>query len=289
MSVDWDYLKHLDNIYHTGEDQSDRTSVGSSRQLFDQSIKFDTEGCKVPFVQCRTFSPKLAFLEWKWMMSGSTDSKWLEERGVNIWKGNTSREFLDSRVLHHLPEGDVGKSYGYQFRNFGGVDQIKKVFESLRDNPTGRRHVISIYNVGELDEAPLEPCSFLYEFMYQNGKVHLYQHMRSQDALFGSPYNMAFGNYLLFSFCEALGYTPGNYTLHGTNCHIYENQMSIVKEMLDFDCYEYRFPDWDVSTPTLSFKKPLKTLDDILSLEYDDLIIEDWVRGPVIGNAEMAV
>lgn len=282
--IDYVYCNLLEKILREGTTQKDRTSVGSSTQLFGQTLSFDTQDKYAPFLQCRTFGPKTSFLEWKWMMSGNTDSSWLEERGVNIWKGNTTREFLDSRGLLHLPEKDIGKSYGYQFRNFGGVDQIEKVFKSLKDNPTSRRHVISIWNVGELDEGALEPCSHLYEFMFDSGTLHLYQHMRSADVLYGAGYNLSFGTYMLFAFARALGYKAGKIMLSMTNAHIYENQLDIVDEML----VNFKINIKGKRVPKLTVSE-LDGLDGLMSLEYDDVRLWNWERGPVIGNAQMAV
>lgn len=284
--VDSKYLALIHKIMTKGSVQKDRTDVGKSKQLFSGSIKFDTRGKYVPFIQCRTFSPKLSWEEFQWMLSGSTDSTILEDLGVNIWKGNTSREFLDSRNLHHLPAGSVGKSYGHQFRNFGGVDQVEKVFESLRSDPTSRRHIISIWNVPELKDAPLEPCSFLYEFMVEGNELHLHQHMRSADMVFGVPYNMAFGSFLLFTFAKALGYNPGKYWITMTNCHIYENQYEIATTMLEnLKNGEYDTLD---SEPKLRILKEVSSLDDILKLSFSDLSISGWNRGPKIGIAKMA-
>lgn len=283
IAVDEAYLGVLERVWQGGYDQEDRTSVGCSRQIFGEALKFKTYGRYVPFPQCRTFGPKTSFLEWKWMMKGCTDSTWLEDRGVNIWTGNTTREFLDGRGLQHLPVGDVGKSYGYQLRNFGGVDQLEKVFNSLKHGPEGRRHIISLWNPAELAEAPLEPCAFLYSFVCINGVLNLHQHMRSADVVYGVPYNMAFSSYWLHTFAKALGLVAGEYWLTIDNAHIYKNQFDIACEMLQSKGFEYK------NTPELVINKDLNSLDDILSLEYDDLTIKNFTKGPKIGSAEMAV
>lgn len=284
--ADDDYLSIINGIMMAGTEQEDRTDVGLSKQVFGESLQFNTMNMFAPFIQCRTFSPRIAFYEWKWMMNGWTDSKYLTEKGITIWEGNTSREFLDSRTLPDLPVGDVGKSYGYQFRNFGGVDQIEQVFNSLKNDPTSRRHVVSIWNPAELDDAPLAPCAFLYEFMVEGNKLHLHQHMRSADMVFGVPYNMAFSTFWLFSFARALGYEAGTYWWTGTNCHVYKNQYEIAETMIAGNYLKNRIES--LVTPTMSFRKELTSLDDILTLEWEDVIIENWKRGPKIGDAKMA-
>lgn len=287
---DHQYIEIMKDIMENGTLTEDRTSVGSSIQSFFKHIRFKSvptlDGFNsVPAMQCRTFSPRISFLEWKWMMNGNTDAKWLSDRGVHIWDGNTTREFLDSRGLTDLPEGSIGKSYSYQFRNFGGVDQVKQLFESLRDNPTSRRHVVSIWNVGELKEAPLPPCAHLYEFMVVDGTLNLYQHLRSNDWLLGQPYNMMFGTFWLHSFAKALGFKVGEHALTSTNAHLYTNHIDSANETMTF------WRNWgDVTTtPYMRINKELNTLEDILELHYEEVELLDWSRGPRHGNPEMAV
>lgn len=289
--VDFQYLNVLQETFEDGFLQTDRTDVGSSTQIFAKSILFDTQDKYAPFVQARTFSPKLSFNEWKWMMGGNTDSQWLEDRGVYIWQGNTTREFLDSRGLYNVPEKNVGKSYGYQFVNFNGVNQLEKVFKSLRDDPTSRDHVISIWNPAELDEAPLKPCAFLYEFMTQGDILHLHIHMRSADFCYGVPYNLAFATYFLFGYARALGYKTGKIWWTGTNTHIYSNQMDIAKELLKNrdEGLIGNVTENKIKAPTLKLNKSISTLDDIINLEFEDFEIGDFIRGPKIGDAKMAV
>lgn len=287
--VDEDYLSILDGIMESGTVQPDRTNIGESKQVFAETLWFDTCGEAVPFIQCRTFAPRIAFHEWKWMIGGSTDSTYLEDRGIHIWSAHTSREFLDSRGLHDLPVGSVGKSYGHQFRNFGGVDQVQGVYDSLKNDPMSRRHIVSIWNPAELDAAPLAPCAFLYEFMVEGDELHLHQHMRSADVPFGVPYNMAFSAFWLFSFAQALGYKPGKYWLTMTNAHVYKNQYEIVDTMLETWAGTFATTGTQRPVPKLSFTKPLNSLEDILALEWEDVVVTDWVRGPKIGDAEIAL
>lgn len=283
MIVDHQYLEVVSDIINTGTWQRDRTSVGKSLQTFGKQIMFDTQDEYAPFIQCRTFAPRLSFWEWQWMMNGRTDNQWLEERDVHIWKPNTRREFLDARGLDHLPEGELGKAYGKQFRDFGGVDQLERVFNQIKTNPTSRRHIVSIWNVPELDQAALEPCAFLYEFMVEGDTLHIHQHMRSADIVFGVPYNMSFAYYWLKSFAQALGYKTGMYWLTMTNAHIYENQYKIAVSMLS------GFDDTKLKTPMADITADVTSLDDILNLDWSDIDVQRWERGPKIGNASMAV
>lgn len=286
MKVDYQYLNVIQDILNHGTWQSDRTSVGKSLQSFGQSIMFDTMDKYAPFIQCRTFAPRLSFWEWQWMMNGKTDSKWLEDKKIYIWQPNTTREFLDNRGLNHLPEGELGPAYGKQFRDFGGVDQVQKVFDQIKSNPQSRRHIISIWNVPELDQAALEPCAYLYEFMVEGKTLHIHQHMRSADIVFGVPYNMSFAYYMLKSFADALGYKTGKYWLTMNNAHIYENQYDIAQEMLS----HWKEIDGSLKEiPKVEITQDISSLEDILNLDWSDVEVSDWERGPKIGQAKMAV
>jgi thymidylate synthase len=103
-------------------------------------------------------------------LRGETDTKKLEAVGVNIWKGNTSREFLDNKGLNYLPEGSLGKGYGYQWRNFGGteinkgIDQISNAIDLIKNNPDSRRILVSAWNPLQQSEMALEPCHCLFQF-----------------------------------------------------------------------------------------------------------------------------
>jgi thymidylate synthase len=287
--IDIEYIKNLKEIDNNGIWQNDRTSVGRSKQLFGVVTRFNTKGEFAPFIQCRTFSPRISFEEWKWMMSGSTDANILQQKNIHIWDGNTTREFLDARGLFDVPVNHIGKAYGYQYRSFGGVsDQVKSVFKSLRDNPNSRRHVISIWNPNELSEMALEPCFHLYEFMYVNGVLNLYVHGRSSDYTFGMPYNLSFSYFWLASFSKALGYKMGEIMITTTNTHYYENQVELVEALISEDATEMIN---ELSIPICSIKKEIKSLEDILSLEWHDIEISNWVKGPTLTDKkiEMAV
>jgi thymidylate synthase len=281
--IDKEYVKLLNRILTEGEFQQDRTSIGNSKQLFGQTIDFDTENKYAPLLQVRTMTPRIAFEEWKWMMNGSTDVTELQKKNIHIWDDNSTREFLDARGLYDVPENNINKAYGYQYRSFGGdADQIKNVFNSLRDNPTSRRHLITIWNPNELHEMALEPCFWAYNFVYINGTLNLEVTSRSSDVVFGLPYNLAWSYFFLYSFAKALGYKTGKIRLNLANAHIYENQLELVNEILK--------QDLDFGKPRVTLEKDIKELDDILNLEFADFSITDWVKGPVlIKDVKMAV
>jgi thymidylate synthase len=288
--IDHEYLELIVNVLSFGKTQTDRTSVGQSTQLFGNVIGFqcsqnDLTNC-APFIQSRTFTPRIAFEEWKWMMSGSTDAGVLQEKNIHIWDGNTTREFLDSRGLKDVPVNHIGKAYGYQYRNFGGIkDQISELITNLKEDPNSRRHVVSIWNPAESHEMALTPCFHLYEFSYIDGVLNLYVHGRSSDVVFGLPYNLAWSYFFLLAMCSVTGYQMGEILLTITNAHCYANQIELAKAI----CQES--DPWEYTMPQCSFGKELNTLEDILSLEWEDVKITGWTKGPKLTEEkiEMAV
>ena len=217
------------------------------------------------------------------MMSGSTDVTYLQKRNIHIWDANSTREYLDSQDLEHVEENNIGLAYGYQFRLSKGIDQVRNVIDSLRNNPTSRRHIISLWNVEELEEMALVPCCHLYEFSSIDGTLNLYQHMRSQDMVFGVPYNLSFGYFMLYFMAKLTGHKMGELMLTGTNSHFYKNQQPLVDALVaDNTAYD--------SIPQCYTNKRINELEDVLALEWDDMIVEDWVKGPVIEKGiQMAV
>lgn len=148
-----------------------------TKSTFGETLTFQLTNNTFPLLTTRKMFLRGIFEELKLFISGKTDSKLLEDQGVNVWKKNTSREFLDSRGLQHLPEGDMGPSYGFLMRHYGaeyktcktdykgqGVDQLGKVIETIKNNPTDRRMIISLWDPTVLDAAPLPPCLYNYQF-----------------------------------------------------------------------------------------------------------------------------
>ena len=150
--------------------------AGPIRKMFGVTMRYNLNTgipgyYKLPVCTTRKSFVKSAFLELLWFLSGSTDSKQLVKMGTSIWEGNSSRSFLDSRDLTDLREGDIGKSYGFQWRHAGadytgcdsdytgqGIDQIKQLIEGIKNDPFSRRHILNTWNVPDIKEMSLPPC-----------------------------------------------------------------------------------------------------------------------------------
>lgn len=263
------YLQLLQNILEHGVDTPDRTGVGC-RKLFNQQLRFNiNNGWTFPLMTARQTPLRFAFEEFWLFLRGLTDTKILEEKNINIWKGNTSREFLDDRGMTGYPEGNLGKSYSYQYRNFGGsgVDQVRDVIDGIKRDPFGRRHLISIWNPADADEMPLLPCLFAHLFYVTptrsgSNRLNIKVFIRSWDVLFGGPFNIAQMGLWLLAVSKATGMMAGDMVVDATDAHVYRNQFAYAMELVTRDINK---------SPTVTIGRYLENLDDILKVEYSDI------------------
>lgn len=293
------YLNLLQDILDNGEDRDDRTGVGT-RSVFGRSLRFDLTNSKIPLLTTKKVYFKGVVEELLFFLRGETQTKKLEAVGVNIWKGNTSRDFLDKRGLTYLPEGSYGKSYGYQMRNFNGntppegssergpklidpttgVDQIKNVLDSLKNDPHGRRHLVSMWNPEQLDDMALPCCHYSFQFYVSNKKeLSCIFNMRSTDSFLGLPFNCASYGLLTHIFAKTLGYTAKEVIYNGGDVHIYKNHFDAVKEQLSRSPYEF---------PQLIINKDLNNIKDVENLQFNNFELINYNNYGSI-KAEMAI
>lgn len=287
------YMELLWDLFHFGCDTPDRTGVGR-RKLFGVTQRFDLrQGFPHPTV--RSTPLRIAFEEFWAFLNGRVDiHTYLKEKGITIWEGNTTREFLDKRGLGYLPEGHMGKAYGFQYRNFNGeydenfmptdgVDQIAGIYKELMNNAYSSRMVATIWNPVQEKDMALPPCWWNHQFVVTHDEkgqklLNLQVTGRSNDCLFGSPFNIQqFGTYLA-CIAKLTGMIAGELFIMQVDAHIYgkaedmqhdsadnnpASQMKYVAETLQRDI--------DESPVTLSINKDLQSLDDMLSLSFEDL------------------
>jgi thymidylate synthase len=211
-------------------------------------------------------------------ISGSTDTKVLEEKGVNIWKGNTSREFLDKRGLYNLKEGEYGKSYGYQWRKFGDkVDQLQNLIDGIKNDPFGRRHYMTAWNPLELENIPLPACHLSCQFyVFEDKKLSCQVYMRSCDVFLGLPFNIASYACLTYMIAHLTNLQPHELSFCLGDTHIYKNHIDQCNEMIKRDLRHF---------PKLKIKRKVENIDDF---KFDDFEIINYNPHPTI-KAEMAV
>jgi len=277
----------LKDIKENGVDKPDRTGVGS-RSVFGRMLRWDlAQG--FPLETIRRVPLRIAFEETMFFLRGETNTKVLEAKKINIWKGNTTREFLDNRGLTYLPEGDMGKGYGYQWRHWEtpGIpvavetDQIAELLKGLKEDPYSRRHVVTGWNPGQLHQMALPPCHMMHlysvegDFTVNQGKLNNCFVMRSNDVPFGLPFNIASYALLNHIFAKHLNLIPGELVYFGWDVHVYQNQLAMVDEMLE------RTPR---ALPTIKINKDLTTFEDILALQWEDIELIGYDPYPDVKN-----
>lgn len=308
---EYQYLHLLEDILENGTDKDDRTGVGT-RSIFGTQMKFDLQK-GFPILTTKKVFWKGVVEELLWFIRGETDSNKLSEKGVRIWEGNTSREFLDNKGLKY-PEGYIGSGYGFQWRNWGGtykpydpelgyftepyhkhtlpivkdgygiaigsdgIDQLQNIIDTLKNNPNDRRMIVSAWNVSELDKMVLPPCHLVFQFYVENERLHCQFYMRSLDFFLGVPFNISSYALLTYLIAKVVNIQPGTLTLCGGDTHIYQNHIEQVKTQLQRE--PYPFPQLEI--PDVS------SLKDIENLTLSDCNLINYNSHPTI-KAEMAV
>ena len=268
------YLQLIDTIIKNGTDEKGRN--GNVRVHIGSMMRFSLKNNKIPFLTTKRLAWKTCLKELLWFLRGDTDNKHLKEQNVHIWDGNGSREFLDSRGLHHLEEDDLGPVYGHQWRHFNadydschtdysgkGVDQLAQVIESLKDpeKRTSRRLIVSAWNPCQIDKMALPPCHVLMQFNVVKGNqlsCCLYQ--RSGDVGLGVPFNIASYAILTRIIASICGLEASEFVYFLSNAHIYDDHLESLKEQLTRTPYPF---------PTLSFKEEITSIDNISIDNFD--------------------
>ena len=272
----------LKKIVNFGSAREDRTNTGTL-SLFGEQLRynmFHTEYIIFPLFTSKRVWFKGIFEELMWFLRGETNSKILEKKGINIWKGNSSRKFLDSRGLDY-PEGENGPIYGKQWRSWNGrIDQIETLIEGLKKNPYSRRHIISAWNVEDLDKMSLPPCHVLYQFYVKiaNGEKTLscQMYQRSGDMFLGVPFNVASTALLTLLIADAVGMKPYEIIHTIGDAHIYTNHIEQVKKMVS------RTP---LKFPRIRIKNRREKIENYM---INDIEILDYISYPSI-KAPMAI
>jgi len=266
------YLNLLKDTYENGIKKETRN--GCTYSTFGALLRFNLENdIFFPLITTKKVFFKGVIEELLWMLKGSVSSKDLEEKGVNIWKGNSSREYLDSVGLSHYEEGYLGPIYGFQWRKFNGIiDQIKYLlFElSLKNS---RRALISAWNPCQLNELALPPCHLIYNF-YKNddNTLSCMMYMRSSDLFLGLPFNIASTAAFATIIATVMGMKVKDVCISICDCHIYEEHIPQVKEQLSRKSFKF---------PKLTIKKTIDNIKDLpipKKIEWiENLTFEDFI------------
>jgi len=258
------YLDLLDHVLSNGARKEDRTGTGTL-SVFGYQMRYNLEE-GFPLLTTKKLHLKSIIHELLWFLKGETNTKYLTENGVRIWN-----EWADE-------EGNLGRIYGYQWRSWttpdnGHIDQISQVIESIRNNPDSRRHIVSAWNVGDLDKMALPPCHILFQFYVADGKLSCQLYQRSADIFLGVPFNIASYSILLAMMAQVCGLKPGDFIHTLGDAHIYLNHVDQVKLQLS------REPR---TLPQLKINKDRTSIFDFV---YEDFSIENYDPHPHIKGA----
>lgn len=289
-----EYLRVVRKVLKKGKLRDDRTGTGTI-SLFGEQMRFDISK-KVPLLTTKFVPWKTVIKELLWMCRGETDANILQKQGVHIWDGNSTREFLDSRGLTDLPDGDIGGGYGHVWRHCGadyktchddysgkGIDQLAMIEQSLKTDPMSRRHFMTAWYPPGLSRMALPPCHVSVQFYVdvdEDGSKHLSTHMyqRSVDTFLGSPFNIFSYTVLTYILAKKCGMTPRELIVSTGDTHIYKDHVEQVKEMLERTPYEL---------PSLVVHDSVAT-KDWSEISVDDFHVIDYRYHPVI-KAKMSV
>ncbi len=261
------YLDLLDKIMTDGTVKNDRTGTGT-RSIFGYQMRFDlSEG--FPLLTTKRLHLRSIIHELLWFLAGDTNIGYLHDNKVTIWD-----EWASS-------EGDLGPIYGYQWRSWPApdgrhIDQISAVVDSIRNNPDSRRHIVSAWNVADLDRMALPPCHALFQFYVADGRLSCQLYQRSADVFLGVPFNIASYALLTMMMAEVTGLVPGDFVHTLGDAHVYLNHTEQAAEQLS-------------RTPRpLPVMKLRAGVDSIFDFRYEDFTLEGYDPWPSI-KAPIAV
>jgi thymidylate synthase len=261
------YLDLLRKVRKSGARKGDRTNTGTL-SIFGHQLRFDlAEG--FPLVTTKKLHVKSIVHELLWFLQGSTNVRYLNEHGVTIWD-----EWADAN-------GELGPVYGRQWRSWPApdgrhIDQISAVVEGLKRDPNSRRHIVSAWNVGELDQMALLPCHCLFQFYVVDGKLSCQLYQRSADIFLGVPFNIASYALLTQMMAQATGLEPGEFVHTFGDAHLYLNHLDQADEQLK------RSPR---ALPRMEINPDIRSLFDFA---YEDFKLVGYDPHPAI-SAKVAV
>jgi thymidylate synthase len=259
------YLDLLQHILDHGTAKTDRTGTGTL-SVFGYQMRFDlSQG--FPLLTTKKLHLRSIIHELLWFLAGDTNVRYLHEHGVTIWD-----EWADA-------EGELGPIYGAQWRSWpspegGGIDQIARLIEGIRANPDSRRHIVSAWNVAEIDEMALPPCHALFQFWVGGGRLSCQLYQRSADVFLGVPFNIASYALLTLMVAQVCDLAPGDFVHTLGDAHLYRNHLEQARLQLTREprplpvmtlspevrsIFDFRFEDFTLSgyDPHPAIKAPI--------------------------------
>lgn len=268
------YIKLLEDTLNNGDYRLTRN--GNVYSIFGNLIEFDIKK-SFPLLTSKKVFFRGIVEELLWFLRGSTNSKDLENKGINIWKGNSTREFLDKNGLSYV-EGELGPIYGWQWRNFNGdyinnkkdgIDQLKYLLEELMKDDNSRRAILTSWNPKQLKEQALPPCHILYNFYKDKNGLSCMMNMRSSDLFLGLPFNIGSTALLTIIIAYILNLDINKINISITDAHIYEEHIEGVNIQIKRELYEFPILKIKKDKPNkdLSIEEKIKWIEE---LKYED-------------------
>ncbi len=289
------YLDLLQHILDNGVQKGDRTGTGTI-STFGYQMRFDLQK-GFPLVTTKKVYTRAIFHELLWLISGSTNIKYLVDNNVRIWNEWAFQPYLEKNGLadeypkysqkweekmHEFVEkiktddefaqkwGDLGPTYGKQWRDFEGVDQLVEIVERIKTKPNDRRLIVSAWNPKQVPQMALPPCHMMFQFYVADGKLSCQMYQRSCDVFLGVPFNIASYALLTMMVAQVTGYEPGEFIHTLGDAHIYNNHIEQVKEQLT------REPK---TLPTLKLNP---NVTDITKFTFEDIELINYESHPPI-------
>lgn len=279
--TEYEYLNLLEELIQNGEEKTGRN--GKTLSIFGTRIEFNISN-SFPILTTKRVFFRGVVEELLWFLRGSTDATELQKKNIHIWDGNTSREYLDSVGLTNLDEGFLGPGYGYQWRSFGGnypnkdgTDQLKYIITELITNPDGRRCILSAWNPLQMPQMALPPCHMTYQFYIDKYGISCQMYMRSCDVAAGLPFNICSTSLFTIILAHILKIKKNKIIIIMGDTHLYEPHIENAKIQIT------REP---LMPPSLSIEKECNiepTIDNvpllikwIEELKYEDFKLSNY-------------
>jgi len=255
------YLDLLKHVISNGTKKGDRTGTGTI-SVFGYQMRFNLQD-GFPLLTTKKLHTKSIIHELLWFIAGDTNLKYLTDNGVRIWN-----EWADK-------DGNLGPIYGYQWRSWPAadgrkIDQLSEVINSIKKSPDSRRHIISAWNVGDIEKMALPPCHVMFQFYVAGGKLSCQLYQRSCDIFIGVPFNIASYALLTLMVAQITGLKPGDFVHTLGDAHIYLNHIDQVKLQLTRE--PYPLPKMKINPE----------VNDILKFRFEDFQLTDYVAHPHI-------
>ena len=222
INVQDEYRGLLSGVLYGGTAKEDRTETGTL-SVFGRVLRHNME-LGFPLLTTKKIYFNNAITELLWILQGRTDMQYLIDNGVNYWTPDYERS--------GRTDGSLGKVYGYQWRNFNGVDQLFNLLVNIRKNPSSRRLMVNAWNPGDFDDMALPPCHYGFQVYINDGVMDLMWQQRSVDIFLGLPYDIAMYGLLLQMLAKGNGYKAGQLIGQLGDCHIYNNHLEQAETQL---------------------------------------------------------